>query len=137
MLAKKEIMSALGPGDHASTFGGNPVTCAAAVASVRVILNEGLVKSSKKMGKYLMERVEDLKEKHSIIREVRGKGLMVGVELDSHCQPIVDRARERGLLLNCAHENVLRLTPPLVIEKSEIDQIINILETIIQEEAHD
>jgi acetylornithine/N-succinyldiaminopimelate aminotransferase len=132
MLAKKEVMSAFEAGDHASTFGGNPVTCAAAVASIRVILNEGLVKCSTERGRYLMEGLENLKSKHSVIREVRGRGLMIGVELNSPCQPIVDGAREKGLLLNCAHENVLRLTPPLIIEKSEIDQIISVLDTIFQ-----
>jgi acetylornithine/N-succinyldiaminopimelate aminotransferase len=137
MLAKKEVMSAFGTGDHASTFGGNPVTCAAAVASVEVILNEGLVKRSKEGGRYLMEKLESLKSRHSMIKEVRGKGLMIGVELNQPCQTIVNRARERGLLLNCAHENVLRLTPPLIIEKGEIDQIIDILDTIFQSDGHD
>jgi acetylornithine/N-succinyldiaminopimelate aminotransferase len=135
ILAKKNVMSAFGPGDHASTFGGNPVVCAAAVASIEVILDEKLVKASKETGEYFRQTLGKLKSKHTFIKDVRGKGLMIGVELDFPCQDIVNKARENGLLLNCAHETVLRFTPPLNIERGLIDQVIEGLDTIFSEGA--
>jgi acetylornithine/N-succinyldiaminopimelate aminotransferase len=135
MLAKEDIMSAFGPGDHASTFGGNPVACAAASASVEVIMDDDLVKRSKEMGEYFRQKFEEVKSKYSFVKDVRGKGLMIGVELDFPCQEIVGRAREKGLLLNCAHGNVLRFTPPLNIERELIDQVVAGLGVIFSEGA--
>ena len=133
MLAKKEVMAAFKPGDHASTFGGNPVTTAAAAAAIEVILKEGLVKRSRDMGRYLIQGLRRLKKTYPFISEVRGRGLMIGLELNRPCQVLVDRAREKGLLLNCTHGNVLRFTPPLVIEKEQIDTILEILSTLFSE----
>ncbi|RMF90072.1 MAG: acetylornithine transaminase [Methanobacteriota archaeon] len=133
MLARPEVMDSFGPGDHASTFGGNPVACAAAAASVEVILREGLAERARELGRYLIQRLEELQERHPSIREVRGRGLMIGVELDSPCQEVVDRAREKGLLLNCVHEKTLRLAPPLIIDRPLIDEAVQTLDEIFAE----
>ncbi len=135
MLAKKHVMSAFGLGDHASTFGGNPVACAAAAASIEALMDEELVKRSKEMGEHFSQKLEKLKSKYSFIRDVRGKGLMIGMELDFPCQGIVDKAREKGILLNCVHGNVLRFTPPLNIERELIDQVAISLDFIFSEGA--
>jgi acetylornithine/N-succinyldiaminopimelate aminotransferase len=137
MLAKKSVMSAFEPGNHASTFGGNPVTCSAAVASVEVIIEENLSEKAKEIGDYFIKGLLKLKNKYPFIKDVRGKGLMIGVELDRACHNLVDSARQMGLLLNCANENVLRFTPPLIIKQATIDIVLNKLEKILQTIEHD
>ena len=133
MLAREEVMSSFKLGDHASTFGGNPVTCAAALAGINVLLNEDLLRHTKKVGAYFMTRLKELKEKHPVITEVRGKGLLIGVELTTECQKLVERGRKAGFLFNCIQENVLRVAPPLIITKKEIDEIVNVLDNILSD----
>jgi acetylornithine/N-succinyldiaminopimelate aminotransferase len=136
MLAKKEVMSAFERGDHASTFGGNPVTSAAAVASIEVICEEKLDQRAKEMGRHLIQGLEELKNRYSYIKEVRGRGLMIGVELDIPCQEVADKTRERGLLLNCVHDNTLRFTPPLIIERETINEALRILNDVFAGVRH-
>ncbi len=133
MLAKPEIMEAFGYGDHASTFGGNHLACAVARATLEVIVEEKLHENAKKLGKYLMSKLKALKQKHEIIKEIRGYGLMIGVELSIPCKEIVDKAREKGLLINCTQDKVLRLLPPLIITKQEVDKAIEILDNVLGE----
>ncbi len=131
MLAKPEIIKAFRIGDHASTFGGNHLACTVAKANIEIILDENLLEKAKQSGIYLLRRLKELKNKHKCIKEVRGVGLMIGVELDRPCNVIVDKAREKGVLINCTHDNVLRFLPPLNIEKEQIDKAVDVLDTIL------
>jgi acetylornithine/N-succinyldiaminopimelate aminotransferase len=119
--------------EHASTFGGNPLACATALASIKVIEEEGLVKRSRELGAYFMEKVhDDGIDSKPIVKEIRGKGLMIGMELTKPCGEIVDKALERNILINCTSDKVIRLVPPLVISKEEIDKVISVLYEIIK-----
>jgi acetylornithine aminotransferase len=133
MLATDELATAFSPGTHGSTFGGNPLVTAAGVATVRAILEEGILNHCEEMGDYLTGELETLRGRFPAIREVRGIGLMIGVELAIPGADIVKKALERGLLLNCAQEKVLRFVPPLIVGKKEVDQMIAILTGILEE----
>ncbi|ADP77332.1 acetylornithine aminotransferase apoenzyme [Methanothermus fervidus DSM 2088] len=129
ILAREDVASAFKPGDHGSTFGGNPLACAAAKTSIEIIIEENLPKRSKKLGKYFKEKLKKLE--HEIIEDVRGHGLMIGVELSKKCDSIVLDALKKGVLLNCTAENVIRLVPPLIIKKEEIDKVVEVLDDIL------
>jgi acetylornithine/N-succinyldiaminopimelate aminotransferase len=131
MLARDEVANSFGPGSHASTFGGNPVSCAAGLAVMNALLNEGVLRNCVQMGKYLVRGLEGLKKRFSFIREIRGKGLLIGVELTIEGSKIADACVKEGLLLNCTASKVLRFAPPLTIKKSEIDRGLAILETVL------
>jgi acetylornithine/N-succinyldiaminopimelate aminotransferase len=131
MVVKKEIADTLGPGMHASTFGGGPVICKAALAVLRAIQKEKLLTNAVKMGEYLFLRLDELKNKYLIIKEVRGIGLMAGMELNIEGKTIVEKCIEKGLLINCTHDKVLRLMPALGITKKEIDKAIDILDNVL------
>ncbi len=131
MATKSHIAESLTPGSHASTFGGNPLVCSAALASINTIVDENLPENAKNMGNYLMEKLSSLKEKFPLIKEVRGRGLIVGAELNIEGREIVNKALEKGLILNCIGTNVIRFVPPLIINKGHIDQALNILESIL------
>lgn len=133
MIAKREIASVFVPGAHASTFGGNPLGMVAGLATLQTMLEDGVLENCRRMGAYFLEKLAGLKEKHSIIREIRGKGLMIGAELAIEGREIVDRCREKGLLINCTAGNVLRFVPPLVVNESEIDECVKILDDVIGE----
>lgn len=128
MLAEESVASNFGRGDHASTFGGNALSCAAAIANIEVIKKEGLVKRSEELGKYLILKLKGLRRGYT--REIRGRGLMVGMELTIKCDDIVNRARERGVLLNCTSDSVLRFVPPLTITKEQLDKAVAVLDEI-------
>ncbi len=132
ILANREIGNVFQPGDHAATFGGNPLACAAAEASIRVILDEDLLYKSVENGDYFKDKLNYLKEDHGIVEEVRGSGLMLGMELDVNCSEIVNEMRNRGILINCAADKVLRFVPPLVIEKNQIDIVTCNLDDVLQ-----
>ncbi len=131
MLAREEIASSFGPGSHASTFGGNPVSCSAGLAVMRLLLQGGVLKNCVQMSKYFVKGLETLKKRFSFMREVRGKGLILGVELDMEGSRIADGCMEAGLLMNCTAYNVLRFVPPLTIKKNEIDRGLDILEKVL------
>jgi len=131
MLARDEVANSFGPGSHASTFGGNPVSCAAGLAVMNALLNEGVLRNCVQMGKYLVRGLEGLKKRFSFIREIRGKGLLIGVELTIEGSKIADACVKEGLLLNCTASKVLRFAPPLTIKKSDIDRGLAILETVL------
>lgn len=128
MLAAEDVAASFGRGDHASTFGGNALSCAAAIANIEVVKKEGLVKRSLEMGKYLTRRLNGLHKDY--VKEIRGRGLMVGMELTIKCDDIVNRARERGVLLNCTSDSVLRFVPPLTITKEQLDKAVAVLDEI-------
>lgn len=119
-IAKKGID--FDKGDHASTFGGNNLSCAAANAVIDFILKNNLMENAEKQGEYFMEKLNELKDKHKTIKEVRGKGLMIAVEMYKECKEVVHKCLEKGLLANAATENVLRFLPPLIIKEKEVDE---------------
>lgn len=132
VMAIEDVGSAFQPGDHAATFGGGPLACAAAIASIKVILDEDLLTKSKENGNYFQSKLNFLKEDHGIVEDVRGSGLMLGMELDVECGNMVNDMREEGVLINCAAGKVLRFVPPLVIEKDQIDTVSCILGDVLK-----
>jgi acetylornithine/N-succinyldiaminopimelate aminotransferase len=128
---KREYCDVLPSGSHGSTFGGNPVACSAGVAVINAIADENLLENAAKMGDYLREKLEVLKAKYKIIKEVRGIGLMIGMELAKPGAGIVDRCRERRVLINCTHKNVLRLMPAINVTKDQIERVIKVIEEAI------
>jgi len=137
MLATDRVASAFQPGNHASTFGGNPLVCAAAIATIETLLEDGFILDQcERMGDYLMEKLGHLKEEFpAIIAEIRGKGLMVGMELKREGGTIVKTCLEKGVLINCAAGNVLRFVPPLIVQRKDIDQLIDVLRGIFLKSA--
>ncbi|HBA89791.1 MAG TPA: acetylornithine transaminase [Geobacter sp.] len=134
MLATDKLAEAFTPGTHGSTFGGNPLVTAAGVATIRAIMEEGILNHTEEIGEYLMGELEALKHKFpGLIKEVRGIGLMIGVELSIPGGDIVKTALSRGLLLNCAQEKVLRFVPPLIVGKKEVDEMLATFTGILQE----
>jgi len=127
MVAKKEIADLMGPGTHASTFGGSPLACVSCLAVIETIEKENLLENVKNMGKYLREKLEELKYEFEIIRKIKGMGLMLAIEIEKNGSKLVDICLENGLLINCTHENVIRIMPPINIRKEEIDEGIEIL----------
>ncbi|MDD2365960.1 MAG: acetylornithine transaminase [Desulfuromonadaceae bacterium] len=133
MLAKDKFAVAFVPGTHGSTFGGNPLVCAAAIATVRTILEEGLLNRCEEIGEYLTGELEAIGRKYPFVKEVRGVGLMIGMALSIPAGDIVKKGHERGVLLNVTHDTVLRFVPPLVVTKQEINSMIQILDGIFSE----
>jgi predicted acetylornithine/succinylornithine family transaminase len=131
MLAREDVANSFGPGSHASTFGGNPVCCAAGLAVMHALVNGGVLKNCVQMGKYFVKGLEALKKHFPCIRQIRGKGLIIGVELDREGAKIADACMQEGLLLNCTAAKVLRFVPPLTITKKEIDRGLAILEKVL------
>lgn len=131
ILASREVGSAFQPGDHAATFGGGPLACAASIASINVILDEDLLTKSKETGAYFRSKLNQLKEKYGLVKEVRGSGLMLGMELKISCADLVNDMREAGVLINCTADTVLRFVPPLSIEKEQIDTVITALDGVL------
>jgi acetylornithine aminotransferase len=131
MLTSEELAARLGPGTHGSTFGGNPLVCAAALAAMRTIAGDDVLDNCRAMGEYLMERLEQLQHKYSFVRGVRGRGLIVGMELDIEGGGLVTAAMERGLLINCTVGTVLRFVPPLIVSRAEIDEAVKILDEVL------
>ncbi|NWF99961.1 MAG: ornithine--oxo-acid transaminase [Thermoanaerobaculaceae bacterium] len=122
ILADDEVMGVFHPGDHGSTFGGNPLACAVARAALQVLVEEGMVENSARLGEYFMERLRQLRSPH--VREIRGKGLWIGVELHPEAggaRRFCEALQQEGLLCKETHVNTIRLAPPLVITREEID----------------
>lgn len=130
-LAKEEIASFFEPGNHASTFGGNPVVCSAALAFLKVVKEEGLVEGAREKGEYFRKELEKLREAFPSIKEIRGKGLMIGLELAFDGKDIVVKCRQKGLLINCTADNILRFLPPLIVRKKDIDEAVKILSRVM------
>ncbi|MGB3907130.1 MAG: acetylornithine transaminase [Methanomethylovorans sp.] len=124
IVAKKGIT--FNKGQHASTFGGNPLACAAALGSITAIKEDGLLEHTTEIGKYFMDKLREADIPG--FKEVRGLGLMIGLELERNCTEIVDHARKHGVLLNNTSETVIRLAPPLVITKDQIDRVVEVIE---------
>ena len=131
MVAKPEIAKSLVPGTHASTFGGNPLACAAGIAAFEAIEQEGLLDNALRIGEQIKARMAAAARKTSLIREVRGLGCMIGVQLARPGADIVKQCMAQGLLINCTHDTVLRMLPSMAATPSEIDEGMDILERVL------
>jgi acetylornithine/N-succinyldiaminopimelate aminotransferase len=129
-LLVKEGAAALGPGDHGSTFGGNPLACAAALAVLQTVLDDRLSENAAAMGARLAKGLQVLADR-GLAKSVRGHGLLLALELNGEAAPIVDRCREAGLLINAVQPNAIRFAPPLIVSAAEVDQALAILETVL------
>ena len=132
MLAGPKVADAFQPGDHASTFGGNPLASAAAVATVDVMTGDGFLENVRELSEYLFSRLEEVKNRHAFIKEVRGFGMLIGIEFDSPVGKIVADCTERGLIVGTAGANVLRLLPPLTTTREEIDEAFSVIESVLE-----
>jgi len=131
-VANSKFENVLTAGSHASTFGGNPLVCASALAVFKVIEKGGLLKNVAKQGRYLFKKLSALKKKHKIIKEIRGMALMIGVELTIDGKTLYKKCMENGLLINCTQGKVLRIMPPLTVNQRQIDKAVRILDRSIQ-----
>ena len=127
-LAKDKVAAAFHPGDHGSTFGGNPLVTAVGIAVVSAMLEPGFLDKVQEKSKYLWRKLQELKEKYADILEVRGKGLLVGLALSHGGSDIVSFAKDHGVLINCTASTVIRLLPPLTVSKAEIDEAVAVLD---------
>jgi len=134
LVARKPFIDVLGPGSHGSTFGGNPLVTAAGVASMEVLLNGATLPHAVAMGDYLRGELEKLKEKYAFIVDVRGRGLILGMEMTIEGGDIVTAAMAQGLLINCTMGKILRFVPPLIVTQEEIDRMIEILDGILAQQ---
>lgn len=133
MIAKRKIADTLQPGMHAATFGGSPLACAASLATFEAIEKNKLVDKAVRRGRYLRNRLSLLKKNFPFVKIVKGRGLMVGVELEIEGKHIVDKCIEKGLLINCTQKKILRIMPPLTVKKVEIDAAVAILHGVLEE----
>ena len=133
-LVRADILSSMNKGEHSSTFGGNPISCAAGIAALKALTEDGLIENSEKMGKIFREGLEKLKEKHTMIREIRGKGLMIGIEMKFEIKDILMGLIKEGILMLYSGRNILRILPPLVISEDDITKVLHALDSILTEE---
>ena len=133
-MVRPDILDCISKGEHSSTFGGNPLSCAAGTATLQALTQDGLIDNADKMGKLFREGLERLKEKHTIIREIRGKGLMIGIELKFEVKNILMEGIEKNLLLLYSGRNILRLLPPLVISEEDVAKSLDILDELLTNE---
>jgi acetylornithine/LysW-gamma-L-lysine aminotransferase len=133
-LVKPEILAAMSKGEHSSTFGGNPLACAAGTATLAALTQDGLVDNAARVGAKFRAGLEELKKKHGIIREVRGKGLMIGIEMKFEVKDILFDGISEGVLLLYSGRNILRLLPPLVITEDDIKKVLEVLDRLFTRE---
>jgi ornithine--oxo-acid transaminase len=129
VLASKEVLGVFRPGDHGSTFGGNPLACAVARAALRVMVNEKLIERSADLGRYFLTKLQGLRSPH--IKEVRGKGLWIGIELNKLARPYCEALKQMGVLCKETHGAVIRIAPPLVITREEIDWAVEKIQRVL------
>ncbi len=133
VLLKQHVADAIDYGQHGTTFGGNPLACAAALATIEVLKKEKLIEKAAKKGEYMMKQLNELAPYIPVIKEVRGKGLMIGIELTTDGREVVQKMLEKGILANVTAEKVIRFVPPLIITKKEIDQIMDVFVKSVKE----
>ena len=131
MIVKKELADVFKPGMHGSTFAGSPLVCKAALGVIKAIYAEKIMKNVKSQGPYLMAKLNELKSKYDIIKEVRGLGLMIGIELTIDGTAIFMECFSKGLIINCTQGNVLRIMPALNVTRRQINKAIHILDGAI------
>ena len=131
MLAKEHVAAAFGPGAHASTFGGTPLVTSVARDVCKILDEDNIIDSARRAGRYFQEKLLGLKERHEIIADVRGIGLLLGMKLKMDGAPIVTQCMDRGFLINCIQDNILRFAPPLIISEAEIDAQVQCLDDVL------
>lgn len=136
-LANGKASSVFKPGNHASTFGGNPLACAAAFATLNIIEEENLISHAMKLGNFIRDRLKQSLTGEAGVVQIRGQGLMIGIELAVPCSGLVTKALERGLLINVTSDKVVRLLPALVMQQDEAEQVVESTSAIIKEFLHD
>ena len=133
LLATEKASQGFAPGSHGSTFGGNPLACAVALAAIDALLEDNIIiQNVGALGRHFQDRLRTLKGKYPFVKDVRGKGLLVGMELDFECKDIVAACMREGFLINCTANTVLRFIPPLIISEEEIDQLTDVLNGIFR-----
>ncbi|MBS3918847.1 MAG: aspartate aminotransferase family protein [Deltaproteobacteria bacterium] len=132
LLIKEEIARSFEPGDHASTFGGNFLATAAGVAALNAILEEGMLENCRRVGEHFLARLQEVKERFPFVQDVRGRGLILGMELEMDGAEIVKEMMKRGFLINCTMNKVLRFLPPLIVTEEEVDRMISALEKVFK-----
>ena len=130
MLARQAVAESFVPGTHAATFGGNPLATAAGVAALKAIQDEGMLENCQRVGAHFMQRLAELQQRYAFIKEVRGRGLMLGIQLDLPGNQFVTACLERGFLVNCTVDTVLRFLPPLIVTASEVDLLVDTLDEL-------
>ncbi len=132
IIAKDAVMEAFVPGTHASTFGGNPLAASAVIATINTLIDEDVIKNCAEIGKYLHEGLAALKKKFPFIIDIRGMGLIWGIEVTANGDEIVKEFLKEGVILNCTKGKILRLVPPLVVNKEEIDIFLEMASRIFE-----
>lgn len=130
VLADNEVLDVFTPGSHGSTFGGNPLACAVSIAALDVIIDENLPEHSNELGEYFKSELQKIN--HPAIKEVRGRGLFIGVELHDSARPFCEALKEKGLLCKETHDTVIRFAPPLIITKEELDEALNRIKSVFE-----
>ncbi|KAG2477369.1 MAG: Acetylornithine aminotransferase [Nitrosopumilales archaeon] len=133
-LVRPDILACMSKGEHSSTFGGNPLSCAAGIGAIEALTKDGLIENADKMGKKFFEGLKQLKEKHKIIREIRGKGLMIGIELKFEVKDILMDGINKGILLLYSGRNIIRLLPPLVITEEDVSKVLETFDVLLSAE---
>jgi acetylornithine aminotransferase len=131
MLARESVSAAFGPGSHASTFGGTPLVTTAALETCRILEEESIVAAAAETGRYFQKKLSWLQQRHDSIQEVLGMGLLLGIRLDRDGGPLVSACLEKGFLINCIQDRILRFAPPLVIGSDEIDALVGCLDELL------
>jgi len=132
MLAKEQVAAAFGPGAHGSTFGGTPLVAAAALEVCKTLTTGRVIEQGRETAAYFREKLDELKTRHDAVVDVRGLGLLLGMRLKFKAESMVGQCMQRGFLINCIQENILRFVPPLVIKKEEIDALVACLDDLLQ-----
>jgi acetylornithine/N-succinyldiaminopimelate aminotransferase len=133
VLGNERVAGILKPGDHGTTFGGGPLACRIALEVLSVIEQDGLVAKVKESGDYLLQGIKNLATRHSAIKEIRGMGLMIGVEIGAIAPEVVNRLLEIGVIANATHDTVLRILPPFIISREDMDEFLGALDTVLCE----
>jgi len=133
MLAREQVASAFTPGAHATTFGGTPIVTAAALSVVKTMEAENIVAHSAHVGSYFKKKLKSLQEKHPVIKDVRGVGLLIGLELKIKGDVVVAACQEKGFLINCIQESTLRFAPPLIVKETDVDALVACLDETLKE----
>lgn len=135
MLATDEVAEAFVPGAHATTFGGTPLVTSVALRTVQLLSEPSFLERVRRVGAYFVEKLKELQARHEIVRDIRGRGLLIGMDLTVPGKNIVDKCLQRGFVINCTHETVLRFVPPLIVGEKEIDRFVKVLDEVLKEEA--
>jgi acetylornithine/succinyldiaminopimelate/putrescine aminotransferase len=134
MIAKDAVMEAFVPGTHASTFGGNPLATSAVVATLNTMISEGVLKNCQTVGKYLYNGLVSLKKKYPFIVDIRGMGLIWGIELSIDGNAVLKALMDEGVIINCTKGNILRLLPPLIVKNEEVDLFLEIADRVFEKQ---